>query len=159
MSTNFAKEFKLYESLFSKKNAEADKSNILKESRSAEDIQAEIDRLTQELQQAKIDEKSAAYTKYPTELYAWDMYISEKDKGTWCSAEKEGYTWDGIVYETEEDAINGATTLLGELADERELEGDPDEYTIDTFTIPITELTVENLEYSDLEHLIPAIIE
>jgi hypothetical protein len=158
MSTNFAKDFKLYESMFSNQKSQANVISALKESRSAEDIQAEIDRLTQELQQAKVTEKSAAYSKFPTELYAWDIYISKRNKGTWCSAEKEAGTWDGIVYETEEDAINAAITLLGELDDERELEGDPDEYTIDTFTIPITELTVEDLEYSDLEHLIPAII-
>lgn len=158
MSTNFAKEFKLYEGLFSKKKSKATSQSILKESRSAEDIQAEIERLTQELQQAKVAEKSANYSKFPTELYAWDMYISERNKGTWCSAEKEDGTWDGIVFETEEDAVNAASTLLGELDAERELEGDPDDYTIDTFTIPITELTVEDLEYSDLEHLIPAII-
>ena len=156
MSTNFAKEFKLYEGMFSRK--EAPTGRMLKESRSAEDIQAEIDRLTQELQQARVDEKSATYKQFPTELYAWDMYISKKHKGTWCSAEKEENTWDGTVYETKEDAVNAAVTLLGELAGEGDLEGDPDEYTIDTFAIPITELTVEDLEYSDLEHLIPAII-
>lgn len=158
MSTNFAKDFKLYESLFSSQKPQANVNNVLKESRSAEDIQAEIDRLTQELQQAKVAEKSAAYSKFPTVLYAWDMYLSKRNKGTWCSAEKEDGTWDGIVFETEQDAINAAITLLGELEDERELNGDPDDYTIDTFTIPITELTVEDLEYSDLEHLIPAII-
>ena len=158
MSTNFAKDFKLYESLFSSKKSHGNINKVLKESRSAEDIQAEIERLTQELQQAKVAEKSANYSKFPTVLYAQDMYISKRNKGTWCSAEKEDGTWDGIVFETEQDAINAAITLLGELEDERELEGDPDDYTIDTFTIPITELTVEDLEYSDLEHLIPAII-
>ena len=158
MSTNFAKEFKLYEGLFSKKKSKATSQPVLKESRSAEDIQAEIDRLTQELQQTKVAEKSATYSQFPTVLYAWDMYVSKRNKGTWCSVEKEDGTWDGIVFESEEDAINAAITLLGELEAERELEGDPDDYTIDTFTIPITELTVEDLEYSDLEHLIPAII-
>jgi hypothetical protein len=160
MSTNFAKEFKLYESLFSKQKSEKKTEKVLKESRSTMDIQVEIDRLQQELQQAKVAEKSDTYNgKFPTVLYAWDMYIGKKAKGTWCSAEKEDGTWDGIVFETEEDAINSAITLLGELADERELKGDPDDYTIDTFTIPITELTIEDLEYSNLEHLIPAIIE
>ena len=156
MATNFAKDFKLYENLFSKQKKQSNTKKVLKESRSPDEIQAEIDRLTNELQQAKVAEKSSTYTKFPTELYAWDMYIDKKDKGDWCSAEKEDGTWDGMVYETEEDAINGAITLLGEVADEGELEGDPDEYTIDT--IPITELTIEDLEYSDLEHLIPAII-
>ena len=158
MATNFAKDFKLYENLFLKQKVKSNTSKTLKESRSPEEIQAEIDRLTQELQQAKVAKKSATYSKFPTVLYAWDMYIDKKDKGDWCSAEKEDGTWDGIVFETEEDAVNAAITLLGELSDERELEGDPDDYTIDTFTIPITELTVEDLEYSDLEHLIPAII-
>ena len=85
--------------------------------------------------------------------------MSDGEKGTWCSAEKDESTWDGIVFETEEDAINAAQVLLNELDGEQELYGDPDEYTIDTFTIPITEVTVELLEESGLEHLIPAIIE
>ena len=158
MSTNFAKDFKLYEGMFSKDSNTAANKQLLKESRSAADIQAEIDRLTQELQQAKIAEKSATYAEFPAELYAWDIYRNKKYKGTWCSAEKEDNTWDGSVFETEEAAVNAAMTLLSELDSEDELEGDPDDYTIDTFAIPITELTVEDLEYSDLEHLIPAII-
>ena len=159
MSTNFAKDFKLYENLFSKQKSKSFNKKILKESRSVEEIQAEIERLTQELQQAKAAEKSASYNKFPTVLYAWDMYNDDSKKGTWSSAEKEEIDWDGIVFETEDEASNAAWTLLNELADENELEGDPDDYTIDIFTIPITELTVELLEYSDLEHLIPAIIE
>lgn len=134
--------------------------NDLKESRSSADIQAEINRLQRELAQTKTAEKSATYNNiFPDKLYAWDMYIDENEKGTWCSAKKYGFTWDGIVFETEADAFNAGLTLLRELADERELDGDLDEYTIDTFSVPITELTVEILEESDLEHLIPAIIE
>jgi hypothetical protein len=132
---------------------------VLNKHRSVIEIQSEIEYLQQKLAQAKIEEKCAAYAeKFPNTLYAWDMYISEDEKGTWRSAEKEDITWDGIVFETEDDAVNAAQTLLSELNNERELEGDPDEYTIDTFAIPITELTVEDLEYSNLEHLIPAII-
>ena len=161
MSTNFAKDFKLYENLFSKqKTTKNTTKNILKESRSAADIKAEINKLQQELQQAEVAEKSATYNnKFPTQLYAWDMYISDDEKGTWCSAEKDGSTWDGRVFETEENAVSAAQVLLNELDGEGELYGDPDEYTIDTFMIPITEVTVELLEESDLEHLIPAIIE
>lgn len=160
MSTNFAKEFKLYESLYANQKPKTESKKVLKESRSAAEIEAEIERLQQELAQAKVNEKSAGYNgKYPTVLYAWDMYIDDSEKGTWCSAEKEDYTWDGIVFETEKDAISAAQTLLGELDNEGELYGDPDEYTIDIITIPITDLTVETLEDSDLEHLIPAIIE
>ena len=131
---------------------------MLEESRSPVELQAEIDRLTQELEQAKIKEKSATYTKFPTELYAWSMYRDDSEKGDWQSAEKYDLTWDGVVFETEDDAANAAYTLLSELQDEDELDGDKDEYTVDTFAIPITELTIENLEESDLEHLIPAII-
>jgi hypothetical protein len=132
---------------------------VLKKSRSAAEIQAEIEGLLTELQKAKIEEKSSTYNgKFPTRLFAWNMYLDEDEKGTWCSAEKEDYTWDGKVFETEDDATNAAWTLLTELNDEDELRGDPDDYIIDTFSIPITELTVELLEESDLEHLIPAII-
>lgn len=154
MSTNFAKEFEQYNGLFS------DRTRTLKEHRSSADIQAEIDSLQQELAQTKIAEKSTTYNNaFPTKLYAWDMYIKESEKGMWCSAERDGFTWDGRVFETEEAAQEAAWTLLTELDGENELWGDSDEYTIDTFTIPITEVTVELLEESDLEHLIPAIIE
>ena len=158
-TTNFAKEFSLYENLFSNGNSPTP-THQLKESRTAADIQAEIERLQQELQQAQTTEKSAEYNgNFPTELWAWDMYLKDRDKGTWCSAEKYGIDWEGRVFETEDDAFNAGLTLLRELSDEGELKGDPDEYTIDTFSIPITELTVELLEESELDHLIPAIIE
>lgn len=127
--------------------------------RSAAEIQAEIEGLLLELQKAKVEEKSNTYNgKFPTSLFAWDMYLEEDEKGTWCSAEKDGYTWDGKVFETKDDAVNAACVLLSELSDEDELRGDPDDYFINTFAIPITELTVELLEDSDLEHLVPAII-
>ena len=151
MSTNFNKEFMLYESLFEERTTNT---------RTSADIQADIAKLQQELQQAKTAEKSNAYNgKFPTELWAWSMYLDDSEKGTWCSAEKEGNTWDGIVFETGDDAFNAGLTLLRELSDEEDLRGDPDDYTIDIFAIPITELTVETLEDSELDHLIPAIIE
>ena len=86
------------------------------------------------------------------------MYLDEDEKGEWCSAEKDGVTWDGNVFENEDDAINAAWTLLRELSSENELRGDRSDYTIDTFSIPITELTVDLLEECNLEHLVPAII-
>ena len=128
--------------------------------RSTTEIQAEIECLQQELQQAYIEERSATYNgKFPVCLYAWDMYLGKDEIGTWCSAEKDGFTWDGRVFETEEEATSAAWTLLNELADENELRGDPDDYTIDTFTIPLIDLTVDFLEECNLEHLVPAIIE
>ena len=158
MSTNFAKEFKLYENLNGEKESKIKNKKILKESRSAADIQAEIERLQQELAQAKADEKRSTYNgTFPTTLYTWDIYLDEDDKGTWCGAEKDGIDWDGIVYETEDAAIDGGWNLLKELEDEGELEYDPDEYTVEAIAIPFKELTAEILEYSDLEHLIPPI--
>ena len=157
MSTNFAKEFKLYEGLYAGQETKTAKKP-LKESRSAAEIQAEIERLQQELAQAKAAEKRATYDgKFPTTLYTWDIYLDEEDKGTWCGAEKDGFDWDGIVYETADDAVDGGWNLLQELEDEGELEYDPDEYTIDTIAIPFKELTAETLEYSNLDHLIPPI--
>ena len=124
------------------------------------EIQAEIESLLAELQQAKLNEKTSTYNgNFPNVLFAWDMYLDDQEKGNWCSAEKSGFTWYGIVFETEYDAIEAANTLLNELYNEDELRGDPDDYTISTFSIPITELTVDLLEECDLDHLIPAIIE
>ncbi len=159
MSTNFSKEFKLYEGLFSERASKTTTKKTLTEARGAEEIQAEIDRLQQELNQVKATEKRAAYNgKFPKVLYAWDIYADEDEKGTWCSAEKSGIDWDGYVYETKDAAIQGGWDHLNELANEGELEYDPDEYTVDAFEIPFKELTAETLEYSDLEHLIPPIV-
>ena len=129
-----------------------------KVSRSALDIQAEIESLQQELAKALIVEKRSTYEgKFPTTLYTWDIYIDETEKGTWCGADKEGIDWDGIVYETEEEAIEGGQNLLKELEDEGELEYDSYEYIVDTIAIPFKELTAETLEYSNLDYLIPPI--
>ena len=145
---------KLLNNEFKNKNVK-----VTKRPHSAEEIQAEIDRLVQELKQVKIEEKTNTYNgNFPTSLFAWDMYLDEDEKGTWCSAEKYNFTWDGKVFETEDEAFKTAYELLNELSNENELRGDPNDYTIDIFMIPITELTVDFLEECDLDHIIPAII-
>ena len=127
----------------------------LKEARSSADIQAEIERLQQELAQAKAAEKKATYGgNLPKQVWSWDMYIDPSEKGTWCSAVKHRGEWDGNVFETEDDAVDGAWTLLSELEDEGELDGDPDDYTIDTFSIPISDVSDYLLSFSNLDHLI-----
>lgn len=122
----------------------------LTEARSVADIEAEIAKLQQELADAKAAEKKASYGgKFPGEVWYWDMYINPGRKGTWTSIDND------TVFETEEDALDGAWTLLGELEDEGELRGDPDDYTIDAIKIPISKVKPEVLKGSGLEHLIP----
>ena len=93
-------------------------------------------------------------------VYAWDIYLDPRDKGTFCSAEKYNGVWDGMVYETEAKAENAAWYHLLELEDEDELSPDPniyvepDDYTIDIFTIPLSEVSDAVLHYSNLDHLI-----
>jgi hypothetical protein len=123
----------------------------LKEWRSSAEIQADIEKLKQELADAKVAEKKASYGgTAPGEVWYWDMYTNPRRKGTWTSIDND------TVFETEEDAINGAWTLLGELEDEGELRGDPDDYTIDAIKIPISKVAPEVLKGSHLEHLIPS---
>lgn len=92
-------------------------------------------------------------------VYAWDMYLDPNDKGTFCSAEQYNGVWDGMVYETDIDADNAAWYHLQELETEGELSPDPniyvepDDYTIDIFTIPLSEVSDAVLQYSNLEHL------
>lgn len=136
------------------------KSTQLKEARTSAEILAEIERLQQELAQARAAEKKATYDSFPQEVYAWDMYLVPTDKGTLCSAEKYRGVWDGIVYETENKALDAGRLHLQELDDEGELGDDlndyveSDDYTIDVFAIPLKDIPSRVLERSNLNHLI-----
>lgn len=127
----------------------------LKEARSSADIKAEIERLQKELADAEVAEKKAGYNgNVPTEVWIWDIYLKPSKKGTWTSAELYQGKYDGYVYETEEDALDGAWVHLGELDDEGELRGDPDDYYVEAFSVPVSEVHEETLSYSGLDHLI-----
>ncbi len=131
----------------------------LKEARSAADIKAEIARLQRELANAKAAEKKATYGgKRPELVYIWDIYLDERHKGDWTSAEDYGTLdepeWDGYVYETKEAAIEGGWDHLNELADEGELEYDVDDYTVDWMALPLAEMSEDILRFSNLAHLI-----
>jgi hypothetical protein len=93
-------------------------------------------------------------------VYAWDIYLDPRDKGSFCSAEKYNGVWDGTVYETETEAENAGWYHLLELEDEGELSPDPDiyiepsDYNIDVIAIPLSEIPEAVLYYSKLDHLI-----
>lgn len=155
-----ADEVRLYESLWDepkkavrktgKKHAltQAKKpAKRLTESRSAAEIQAEIDALMVELRAAQAAEKRAA-NGVPTVLWSWDIYFDPSEKGTWTSLEDE------VVFETREDALNSAITHLNELDEEGELDYYPDEYTIDVFEVPLSQVSADVLSFSNLDHLI-----
>ena len=134
-------------------NTSAKPSTVVQ--RSSSDIQAEIDQLLQELEQAKIAEKKATYkSALPTDVYIWDMYSNSRKKGTWTSAEFYQGWWEGYVYETADKAINGGSRHLYELAAEDELDGDPDDYVIDAVAIPLIDVSDDTLSDSNLDHLI-----
>jgi hypothetical protein len=121
----------------------------LKESRSVADIEAEIARLQQELEQAKIAEKKASYgVNLPKTVWTWDIYLEPAEKGTWTGIEND------LVFETEDKALDAAWTLLNELDDEGELEYDPDDYYVEASEIPLSSVSKEVLKYSNLTHLI-----
>jgi hypothetical protein len=134
----------------------------LKEARSVADIEAEIARLQRELADAKVAEKRIALGgALPAFVWAWDMYIDPAEKGTFCSAEKYAGAWDGVVFETEDAALDAGWYHLQELDDEGELSDDPDDYiepddyTVDAFAIPLKDVPASVLKWSNLEHLIP----
>lgn len=99
---------------------------------------------------------SAATNKTPAskqteeEVYIWDMYIDPRDKGTWCSAEKNNGEYDGFVFKTKEEAFHYGREHLYELDDEGELRGDPDDYDIDVVAIPKAEVSSYTLRFSGL---------
>jgi hypothetical protein len=121
----------------------------LTESRSVADIEAEIARLQQELEQVKVAEKKASYGgTFPKTVWTWDIYLESTKKGTWTGIKND------LVFETEDNALDAAWELLNELDDEGELRGDPDDYYVEAFEIPLSSVSKEVLKYSNLTHLI-----
>ena len=98
------------------------------------------------------------YTNTPTNnklaneklVYMWDIYINQKDKGTWLSAEEINGVWEGFVLESEADAISGGLRHLEELENEGELDGDLDDYTVDAIAVPISKVSKNTLRFSGL---------
>lgn len=124
-------------------------SSKLKESRSVADIEAEIARLQQELEQAKIAEKKASYgVNLPKTVWTWDIYLEPTEKGTWTGIEND------LVFETEDKALDAAWELLNELDDEGELDGDPDDYYVEAFEVPLSSVSASTLKFNKLAHLI-----
>lgn len=122
---------------------------VLTKSRSIADIEAEITRLRQELEQAKIAEKKASYGgNLPKTVWTWDIYLEPTEKGTWTGIEND------LVFETKDKALDAAWKLLNELDDEGELDGDPDDYYIEAFEIPLANISASVIKFNKLTHLI-----
>jgi hypothetical protein len=152
-------EFKLYENMWEAGQVAEGAGKTLKEARSVAEIKADIRALMAELRDAERAERAAmaspavsttttAATVKPTTVWAWDMYLEESEKGTWTSINND------LVFETKDKALDAAWGLLRELEDEGELSGDPDDYYVDAFEIPLSSVSKDILRYSDLEHLI-----
>jgi len=156
-------EFKLYENLWDNKPVEQNEEiskGSLKEARSVAEIKAEIRTLMKELRDAERAERAAATTSTttpsvasvskakPTNVWVWDIYLTPKKKGTWTSIQND------LVFETQDKALDAAWRLLNELDDEGELRGDPDDYYVEAFEIPLSSVSKEVLNYSNLTHLI-----
>jgi hypothetical protein len=140
---------KAHGGLVIKQGGEYTLDESLTESRSVADIEAEIARLQQELEQAKVAEKKTSYGgNFPKTVWTWDIYLEPAEKGTWTGIESD------LVFETKDKALDAAWTLLNELDDEGELEYDPDDYYVEAFEIPLSSVSKEVLSYSNLKHLI-----
>lgn len=138
----------------SKDDPEKQPGQLLTESRSVADIEAEIAKLQQELADAKVAEKKASYGRnLPTYVWYWDIYKDPSEKGTWISLDFD------TVYETRDAAITGAYKHLSELDYEDELEYDSDDYYVDAVTIPVSKVSSDALEWSGLSHLNEAMTE
>ena len=132
----------------------------LKEARTPDEIRAEIAKLQQELAAAQAAEKKASYgNNLPTEVWIWDVYLEPNDKGTWTSAELYNGKYDGYVFETEDEALDAAWSHLSELEDEGELEGDPDDYYVEAFSVLVSEVDEDTLSESGLNHLVESLKE
>lgn len=161
MKMKLHEEFKVYENMWdtapvkntlketSGKHTTKQPKRLLTEARSVADIEAEIARLQQELEQAKTAEKKASYGgNIPTDVWYWDIYFNPDEKGTWTSIDND------TVYETKDAALNGAYNHLSELDDEGELEYDVDDYYVDAVKIPVSKVSTDALEWSGLGHLL-----
>jgi hypothetical protein len=151
-------EFKLFENMWEDDFSEESKV-VTESTRSVDEIRADIRRLERELDAARRElssvRKVVPNDKQPKELYAWTIYKTEADKGEWVSSgkDKNGERY-GIVFTTREGALEcGEDSLANDLEYE-----DPtakvEDYTVEVFAIPFSEITAEMLEESDLEYLI-----
>jgi hypothetical protein len=138
---------------------EAKKS--LTEARSVAEIKEEIRTLMKELRDAERAERATAVASTdtvvstapvskakPTSVWTWDIYLTPKKKGTWTGIQND------LVFETQDKALEAAWALLNELNDEGELDGDPDDYYIEAFEVPLARVSAAVLKFSDLSHLI-----
>jgi hypothetical protein len=99
-----------------------------------------------------VDAKGNKATGQSTEIvYIWDMYIDQRNKGTWCSAEEYNGEYDGSVFKTKEAAFNEGKLHLYELEDEGNLRGDPSDYDIDVVAIPKNKVSDYTLEFSGIK--------
>lgn len=93
----------------------------------------------------------------------WGKYYNQASiyriKGTALSSIKDLETWGYNVelvpikiVETEEEAVDACVYHLDELENENELDGaSPDDFTIDTFVVPIEEVNEDSLVRSGLK--------
>ena len=114
-----------------------------------EPTSANIEAMIIELQHAlaKAKEREAA-AKAGVYVYAWDIYLDPADKGRWASS-----TYD-VVYATERDAYNAGRRELTLCDREGSLESAPEDYTIDTIKIPVSDVSAKILANSGLDHLL-----
>jgi hypothetical protein len=147
-------EFKLFEEMWD------DESPVSTDAtRSIAEIKADIGRLEKELDAARAELRSAqrvtvAAGKSPKQLYAWDIYKTEADKGTWTSAYHTAAGWEGVFSETYEEAAEAGRDMLENNLEHEDPNATPDQYTVDVFAIPLSDITVQALEDSELEYLI-----
>ena len=83
-------------------------------------------------------------------VYAWSLYIDPMDKGNFMSADQYRGFWEGYVFETEQEALEAGARHLLTLEDEGELRGDPDDYTIEAVSIPISKVSKSTLRFSGM---------
>lgn len=135
--------------------------SYITEARSVAEIKAQIHALMRELRDAERAERAGTVTSTstaipttsvsrtkPTSVWTWDIYLTPKKKGTWTGIQND------LVFETQDKALDAAWALLNELDDEGELRGDPDDYYVEAFEIPLSSVSKEALKFSNLAHLI-----
>jgi hypothetical protein len=151
-------EFKLFENMWDDDFSEESKV-VTESTRSVDEIRADIRRLERELDAARRELSSARKVvpndEQPTELYAWTIYKTEADKGEWVSSVKDqNGDRDGVVFATREEALESGEEILANNLEYEDPTAKVEDYIVEVFAIPFSEITAEMLEDSGLEYLI-----
>jgi hypothetical protein len=108
------------------------------------------------LREALMQEATVPVKQLPNQRVVYGTYIhrnGDTSDGEYLgrSFVRDGKSWDGMVYDTKEEAIAIATDVLNDMFESDELPYPADYYTIETYPIPISRVPKRVLDQSCID--------